>query len=424
VLLNFPAPLEDAAYYGIAGKIVKRILPETEAHPAALLTNLLTAFGNLIGRTMYVVADGARHHTNLFVVTVGPTSIARKGTAWNRIIPVVSLVDEDWVKDDIESGLSSGEGVVHRIRDEIQETVEIKEKGRFTGETQTHIADPGIDDKRVLFVETEFCSPLKMMNREGNTLSPVLRSAWDGFTLSTLTKHSREKASNPHVSMLGHITREELRKTLTETESANGFGNRILWIAAQRSKILPLGGQVIETSDFLDPLGNAVLFANEKRCELGLDGEAGELWKQIYPELSEGKPGLLGALIARAAPQVLRISAIYAVLDCSDLIALPHLQAGLAIWRYSEASARWIFETGTGNKLADRIVSALYVAADKGLTKTQIVHDVCHRNVTKFAIDEALRLIHRLGLGYCQSEATTRRPIERWFFKHENFRER
>ena len=169
---KFPPPLEHAAYYGVAGEIVKRIQPETEAHPAAMLTDFVTGFGNLIGRNAYVVADGVRHYCNLFVVTVGPTSTARKGTAWKRVLPVLAMIDDDWVTDNVESGLSSGEGVVHRIRDKIEEEKPVKEKGRLTGEYETVTVDPGIDDKRLLIVETEFCSPLKVMGREGNTLSP------------------------------------------------------------------------------------------------------------------------------------------------------------------------------------------------------------------------------------------------------------
>ena len=216
--------------------------------------------------------------------------------------------------------------------------------------------------------------------------------------------------------MIGHITREELRRNLTETEAANGFGNRQLWIAVRRWQVLPKGGDTPAIADFLEPLGNALLHA--QTCgELKRDDEAEELWAQVYPDLSKGKPGLFGAITARAAPQVLRLSVIYAVLDCSPLVRVPHLQAALAVWRYSEASARWIFETGTGNKIADRIIAALIAAAAKGLTKTQIICDVFNRNVTKFAIDEALRLIYHLGLGSCQMETTKGRSAERWFFK-------
>lgn len=276
--------------------------------------------------------------------------------------------------------------------------------------------DPGIDDKRLFVLETEFCSPLKVMNREGDTLSPVLRAAWDGDDLGTLTKNSRERANKPHLSMIGHITREELRRNLNETEAANGFGNRNLWIAAKRSKSLPRGGQIPSIEEFSEPLGEALLHA--QTCgELRRDDEAEELWAQIYPELSEGKSGLLGAITARAAPQILRISGLYAVLDCSFVITVPHLKAALACWRYAEASARWIFETGTGNKVADRILAALIAAGPTGLTKTQIVSDVFNRNVTKFTIDEALWLLHHLGLGYCKMETTRGRSAERWFSK-------
>jgi VirE-like protein len=413
---RFPAPLEDAAYYGLAGKIVQRVLPETEADPAALLFTILAGFGNMIGRTAYMVADGARHYLNLFVVTVGRTSIARKRTAWVRVKPVLELIDEDWVHNNVESGLSSGEGVIHRIRNKIDEEKPIKEKGKYTGRYETVTVDPGIDDKRLFVLETEFCSPLKVMNREGNTLSPVLRAAWDGDDLGTLTKNSRERATEPHFSMLGHITREELRRSLNETEAANGFGNRNLWIAAKRSKSLPKGGEIPPIADFIDPLQDALLFAHT--CgELRRDAEAEELWAQVYTALSEGRPGLFGAITARAAPQILRISGLYAVLDCSLLIRVPHLKAALACWRYAENSARWIFETGTGDKIADRILAALFAAGATGLSKTQIVCDVFNRNVTKFTIDEALRLLHHLKLAERRMETTKGRPAEHWFSK-------
>ena len=63
---DYPKPPDQAAFYGLAGKIVRRILPETEADPVALLFQLLAAFGNIIGRTAYTVADGAPHYCNIF----------------------------------------------------------------------------------------------------------------------------------------------------------------------------------------------------------------------------------------------------------------------------------------------------------------------------------------------------------------------
>jgi len=66
----------------------------------------------------------------------------------------------------------------------------------------------------------------------------------DGRTLQNLTKNSPARATGAHISSIGHITADELRRYLTATESANGFGNRQLWICTKRSKLLPEGGTI------------------------------------------------------------------------------------------------------------------------------------------------------------------------------------
>ena len=88
--------------------------------------------------------------------------------------------------------------------------------------------------KRLAVAEGEFANVLKVMAREGNTLSPVLRSAWDYGNLRSMTKNSEARATGAHISIIGHITKDELRRLLTETEQANGFGNRFLWLAVRR----------------------------------------------------------------------------------------------------------------------------------------------------------------------------------------------
>ncbi len=69
------------ALYGLAGEIVKKLKPETEAHPAALLAEILMSFGNIIGRTAYFQVEDTRHYGNIFAVKVGDTAKSRKGTA-------------------------------------------------------------------------------------------------------------------------------------------------------------------------------------------------------------------------------------------------------------------------------------------------------------------------------------------------------
>ena len=71
--------------------------------------------------------------------------------------------------------------------------------------------------------------------------------------------------------------------------------------------------------------------------------EAADLWKAIYDDLSEQKSGLFGAVTGRAEAQTVRLALLYALLDGATEISLQHLEAGLALWRYCENSARYIF---------------------------------------------------------------------------------
>lgn len=82
---------------------------------------------------------------------------------------------------------------------------------------------------------------LGVAGRDGNTLSAVLRDCWDTGNLRVLTRKDPLRATAAHVSVLGHVTVPELRRRLTDTEAANGFANRFLWVCVRRSKRLPAG---------------------------------------------------------------------------------------------------------------------------------------------------------------------------------------
>jgi Protein of unknown function (DUF3987) len=183
----------------------------------------LVGCGAALGRGPYYVADGARHGVNLFTGIVGESSKSRKGTAWGRVQTVLIEAADAGFGDRIEAGLSTGEGLINLVRDPREDDDD----------------DLGVCDKRLLIVHSEFSSPLKMMRRGGNNLSEIIREAWDGGRLRVATKNSPLKATDPHISIIGHITRDELVERMNETDAANGFGNRFLWVRARRSKSLP-----------------------------------------------------------------------------------------------------------------------------------------------------------------------------------------
>jgi hypothetical protein len=266
-----------------------------------------------------------------------------------------------------------------------------------------------------MIVQDEFASVLRIMAREGNNLSPVLRSAWDSGNLRTLVKHDPLKATGAHISVIGHITRPELLKYLSETEGHNGFANRLLWVCVKRSKCLPEGGMVPlrPLTELSDRITSAVEWAKQEAREFRRNDEARKLWAAVYPKLSEGKPGLLGAATSRAEAQVLRLSAVYAVLDCSSTVRVEHLRAALAVWDYCLQSAKYIFGDAIGDSVADRIREALEVAGGDGLTRTGL-SELFKRHIPSEQIAQALSALSRLGLAESSRIETEGRSIEVW----------
>jgi hypothetical protein len=241
--------IEDDAYYGIAGDIVRTFDPHTEAHPVGILIQFLAHFGNVIGKSPYYQVEAERHHANLYIVLVGRSAKARKGVSGNRVRSVMRAVDDRWIKDRIKSGLSSGEGLINEVRDAFE-------------------TDSGIPDKRLLIIEAEFANALAVMERPGNTLSSTIRKAWDGDdTLSTMSKNSPLKATAAHISIVGHITEDELRARITRTDAANGFANRYLFMLVHRSKSLPFGGNLADAK--IGELAQRVQMAAETAKMIG-----------------------------------------------------------------------------------------------------------------------------------------------------------
>ena len=411
-VLSWPEPLSDEAYHGVGGEIVKAIEPHTEADNAAMLIQFFTAFGNLIGRNSYFVAEADRHYMNLYSLLIGATSKGRKGSSWGQISRPLKEIDGKWLRDYVHSGLSSGEGLIWVVRDPIEKQDPIKYKGRVI-DYQTVIIDPGVDDKRALIMESEFAQALKVISREGNTLSPVMRNAWDGRDLKTLTKNSQAKATAPHISIVGHITKDEMLRNLDSTEVANGLLNRFLIVCVKRSKVLPEGGRIheVDFQPLIDKLTSAYHFA-QHAGEIKRDEAARVLWRNVYEELSEGKPGLLGAATARAEAQVMRLSCIYALLDESQVVRQEHLGAALALWEYCEASAKFVFGMSLGDPVADELKRALDDSPE-GLTKTEI-SNLFGRNKSANHIGRCLNMLLERGMVFSKKEGTGKKKAERW----------
>ncbi len=398
---SWPSPPLEEAFSGLAGDISQTLEPHTESDPVAILSQTLAGFGSLIGPGAHVRVEADQHPGRLYTALVGDSSRGRKGTSWGQVRALLSSVDATF-PDRVKGGLSSGEGLIEQVRDE-DELNEEHEKSLVAR------------DKRLLVVETELASALKVIERQGNTLSPVLRMAWDGTTLSTLTRNSPLRATGTHVSVVGHITIEELRRRLDETEMANGFGNRFVWLCVRRARLLPEGSSVpqAELNRLAIRLNSSYRHAL-RAGEVKRDESGRALWREVYPNLSSGSGGLLGTLTSRAEAQVTRLSLLYAMLDEADAISEPHLRSALALWDYSLRSVTHIFGDSTGNPDADAVLRALRGNAD-GLTRTEI-SGLFGRNLSAARLDRALGTLLEQHRAHFTKESTGGRAAERWFY--------
>jgi Primase C terminal 2 (PriCT-2)/Protein of unknown function (DUF3987) len=400
--------IDPAAFHGILGDITRLADPHTEADPIAVLVQIMVAFANAVARNPYWVAGATRHHLVLFAALVGSTAGGRKGSSWDVARRIISGLDEDWVNTRVTGGLSSGEGLIYHVRDKVVKLDDNKKE---------ITVDEGVKDKRLLLIESELGRMLKAMTRETNTLSAVLRQCWDcAPSLATLTKNSTNHATQPHVSLIGHITSEELHSLLNSTESANGFGNRFIWICTRRSKFLPDGGDFDSVN--WEPINRrlGLAFESARRVQrMTRDENASRAWRAVYSELSGGKPGLLGAMLARAEAQVMRIACIYALLDQSAVVRAEHLTAALALWQYAEDSAKFVFGESLSDPAAEKVLSALQ-ATPTGLKRSEIIANIFQKNIDKTKLDQIFAYLLGLGLVHrTTSENTRGRKAQIWF---------
>ena len=190
--------------------------------PPALLVQSLVCAGNMIGCAPYYQVESDHHHVNLYVALVGESAKARKGTSRRRVHAIMKIADERWHDDHVKPGLSSGEGLINEVRDPVQKWDPDAKMWKT--------CDPGIADKRLMIVEDEFAGALSVMERHGNTLSPILRKAWDGGRLATLTKNAPISSTRAHISIIAHILRRVLGTSLLRSpgvlENAPGVAAR------------------------------------------------------------------------------------------------------------------------------------------------------------------------------------------------------
>lgn len=211
----------------------------------------------LTARTLYSPYGGCRARAwpiawgrsrNESTSIVGETNRRRKADSPAVVQRIMELVEPAWSRCWILTGLASGEGLIDTVRGPVERLEE--------GDTVEMIAE-NVSDKRALVIAAE-SSWLMMFAREGSTLSDVLREARDGNFLAITARTRPVRATNPRVSVIGHVAPAELHHSLTTKDTAHGGTNRFRVLVVERDRLLEIARQ---------------------RGEMKLSDSAAETWK-------------------------------------------------------------------------------------------------------------------------------------------------
>lgn len=386
------------AYDGLAGEVIAALAPHTEADPAGLLMTFLVQFGAMCGGDPHLMLSGAAHPPRLFAVLVG-TSGSRKGGAESMIRWLMGLSSPITVADRWVKGLSSGEGLLDLVQDPVIST-------------QGNVVEPGAEDKRLYICETEFTALLDHFQRKGNTLSPMIRDAWDSGNLRKLTTTNPKRATGAHICIMGHSTPEELTSRLTRSEVTNGFANRFLYVMVKRANLLPFGGDITESE--LLPLAHQITDAVvAARLIRGMRFAPDTLanWGPLYEQMvTQIPPAPLGNFLERNTTQVLRLGMVYALMEGSPEIEWRHMQSALAAWSYAEESVRYMLGTAhtPASGTDDDVTLLLELVVKRPGIGSREAGRVLSWSGTKLAVTRARAERHRVL--EVQTRPTTGRP--------------
>ena len=389
---NAPQP-DPACLYGLIGDVARAGSEGTETNACAIAANFMAYLCCAIGRGVYLPIGNTRHHARLFCLHVGRSGRGRKGDAVSlvlRIDQALRTMDEAFAPQIHRGGLSSREGLVALMHD---------------GYRQGRQDVSAIEDKRLWVVESEFANVLHQGRRDGNTLSAALRDCWDGVDLKPATKSNRLYASDPHVCLSGAISPSELTGLMSTRELTNGFANRFLMIWAERTRMLPfpketpqvvverLAARTREVLAFV----RADRYGERDHLRMELSPQAQWRYAQIYRgELNDDLgDGVVGALLERRAPMLLRLAMLMALTDLQTRIDARHIDAAMAWIRHATASVRFVFVSAAEEaklaqvlELSNRVLAFL---RERGqATRSQISADCFRGKVPKARIDASL----------------------------------
>ena len=386
-----PAAPTKEMFSGHVGDMARLIAPHVAWDPTAFVAQTLVAVGNWLGFRHYIAEEATNRHPNLFLALVGGTG-SGKGTSYRWTDWVMRALDAQWSDERVTTAVGSGEGLLAKITDPV---VTLNAKGEEV------VAIEGSPDKRVLYLEEELGSLFsKMVSQE--TLEKMITKAFDSGRLETTTKKEAMTCNEPHVSIIGHITPDELTSRLEARLIDNGFSNRWLYcvIKPTQVKFDSVTPQQIEglTAVRDELVGQLQRFSFSGADEFVFTPDAHDAYMQTARYLFDNPhTGAMEKQDARSRPLMFKLSIIYAAMDGSNKVELHHFLAARSFWAYCSRSARSFFGQKSGNENVDRFMEMWRFQGYEPVTITEI-SDMFQRNMNAGKRNQMLSVLQRDGV--------------------------
>jgi hypothetical protein len=322
---DFPGEIQPDAFGGLVGEIVDALAPGTDAAREGLLASLLPVLGAVVPVRLYW---NRWQQSQPFVALIGKSGEGRKSTAIYRAVDSVGdAIGQNVMNGLLLAGISSGEAIVASMS--------------RRQEAGTAVA---------LVLEEEFARVVAARSREGATLDPMLRAAFDGGQLANLRSDSSRVVMAPYwLPALVAITPGELQSLTTVTDVKSGSGNRWLYICVRRRDVRADGSAPILPLELKKAIQSARDAASPPP-ELQIAEDA----KARLEEYDRWVPTVAGMAIdmtQRMAVHALRAAIVQAGVERASTVSAAHVDRAIALADYGRRGLAWAFGPALiGNK--------------------------------------------------------------------------
>jgi hypothetical protein len=367
---DFPAPPEPVAFDGLLGELVSDLADGTDASMVGLLGSTVAFCGALVPGWAYF---HRQQTSSPFVALVGESSIGRKGTAMTRVMDAMSqALETATVHRVVLDGISSGEGLVTALH----------------YRREHYPQEPTVG----LVFEEEYATLMAARGRDGSTLDPRMRQAFDGGPLSHRRSGETKTVMPPYwLPALIGITPVELRHRLEPGALQSGSANRWLYLPVVRREVVPTNSTPAFTAENRQAIVDAHRAAQRIPPLLEVEPDVTRTLAEYSDFLPSKAFGVARDLTRRLGILAFRVALIHALMERAMRVTTAHLRRAIALTEYARRGIAWVFGDTIGNPDADLLFRHLVSAGRlrQSTISRQIIRDPLRR---QGAIDELLRI--------------------------------